>query len=161
MDPDLSFHVSSGGVVFGAPHNMRHGASVPLVPASVAAGGRPSAAGTVIATGFDMNMQARNGKWQAFGLRDGDRVVAWFCCHEAVDPEADCARILDVSGSPYEDDSGSHRNCEETRKAGVVVINRYDWTSSDKRGTLGEDEEHAQQANRWQMRRMMQPSARP
>jgi hypothetical protein len=89
-----------------------------------------------------MNVRARKGVWQAFGLRDGESVVGWFCCHDSlVDrAEAECRRILAVSGSPYEEDSGSSRNCDETRAAGVLVINRYDWSWTDRRGlVVGEE----------------------
>ena len=52
-------------------------------------------------------------------------------------------KILHVSGSPYEDDSGSQFNNENTVAEAVLVINRYDWGYYDDRGKeeLGIDDE--------------------
>ena len=79
VEPDLRFRVSSGGVAYGAPHNMTHGASAPLVTAKEAAdAGKPRPSGTVRVAAIDMNVRARNGEWDCFGLRDrGGAVVAW------------------------------------------------------------------------------------
>ena len=77
----MRFRVSSGGVAYGAPHNMTHGASVPLVAARAAATtGEPRSSGTVKVAAIDMNVRARNGEWHCFGLRYRGwrhRVVAW------------------------------------------------------------------------------------
>ena len=79
MEPDLRFLVLSGGVAFGAPHNIAYGASVPLVTATAAAeAGRPCPSGTVKIAPIGMNVRARNGEWNCFGLRDRDgTVTAW------------------------------------------------------------------------------------
>ncbi|PQE03547.1 histone-fold protein [Rutstroemia sp. NJR-2017a BVV2] len=52
-------------------------------------------------------------------------------------------KILRVSGSPYEHDSGSQFNNEKTTAAAMYAINRYDWGWYDKRGKeeLGIDDE--------------------
>ena len=73
MDPDQHFVVSSGGVAYGAPHNVAYGASVPLVSATAAAAaGEARQSGTVIAAAtIVMNVRARNGEWLCYGLRDG------------------------------------------------------------------------------------------
>ena len=79
MIPDSRFLVSSGGIAYGAPHNIVYGASVPLETATAASeAGGPRSAGTVIKGFIDMNVKARNGEWQCFGLRDreGD-ITAW------------------------------------------------------------------------------------
>ena len=79
MIPDSRFLVSSGGIAYGAPHNIVYGASVPLETATAASeAGRPRTSGTVIVGDSDMNVKARNGEWQCFGLRDreGD-IAAW------------------------------------------------------------------------------------
>ena len=52
-------------------------------------------------------------------------------------------KILRVSGSPYEYDSGSQVNNENTAAEAVLVIGRYDWGYYDNRGKeeLGIDDE--------------------
>ena len=67
--------------------------------------------------------------------------------------EEECARILKIAGSPYEEDSGERWNTDATRAAGVLVINRYDWSHWDSRGDstdyscLEEDEEDEVDSN--------------
>ncbi len=102
---------------------------------------RRDAAGTILCAGLDFNVRARNGEWVCFTLlgapSGGQRpVAAWFCCHSdwAVEAEGECKRILKHAGSPYEADSGDSFNTDRTRAAGVLVINRYDWSWTDTRG---------------------------
>ena len=64
-------------------------------------------------------------------------VAAWFLAHSGVDPQAEIDKILRVSGSPYEIDSGSLFNDKKTADKGVFVTNRYDWGYYD---TRSEDE---------------------
>jgi hypothetical protein len=94
------------------------------------------AGGTVKAQILQFNVTAKNGAWNAFQLvaKDTGRVCAWFVCHSSVDPEVEIDKILRVSGSPYEPDSGSQFNNENTVAEAVLVINRYDWGYHDKRG---------------------------
>jgi hypothetical protein len=70
-------------------------------------------------------------------------VVAWFLAHCDVDPEREVDKILCISGSPYEPDSGRAFNDNKTAAGGVFVINRYDWGYYDKRswGEIVEAEE--------------------
>ncbi|KAL8764754.1 MAG: hypothetical protein Q9209_007897, partial [Squamulea sp. 1 TL-2023] len=93
---------------------------------------------------LDHNVSAQNGTWNAFRLIDTteSRLAGWFVAHESVDVLQEIDKILRVSGSPYEDDSGSQYNDEKTMKEGVLVINRYDWGLYDKRAldVVGEDE---------------------
>ena len=65
-----------------------------------------------------------------------------FCCHEgtASRAEEECVRILKIAGSPYEADSGDSWNTAATRAAGVLVINRYDWSHYDSRGKSDEED---------------------
>ncbi|EFQ96661.1 hypothetical protein MGYG_08584 [Nannizzia gypsea CBS 118893] len=128
------FTILSGGICFGDLHNIWHGAiSDPMerlhfIP--------PQVSGTVIVHDVNFNIGARNGAWNVYQLVDIDscsEVVAWFACHVEIDPQAEVDRILHVSGSPYEPDSGSSRNCEKTVDNGILVINRYDWGCYDER----------------------------
>ena len=74
MEPDLRFLVSSGGVAYGAPHNIAYGASVPLMTATAAAEeAEPRPGGTVMIGDIDMSVRARNGEWNCFGLRDSEK----------------------------------------------------------------------------------------
>lgn len=87
------------------------------------------AGGTVKSQILQYNIRAKNGTWNVFQLilKGKDLVCAWFVCHSEVDPEVEIDKILRVSGSPYEYDSGSHFNNEKTAAEGVLVLNRYDW----------------------------------
>lgn len=131
--PYAAIFVSSGGLCFGALNNIWNGASMPVQPFPTDA--RPRTSGTVIRQPIEYNIVARNGTWNAFRLIDLERsqVAAWFLAHSDVDPQAELDKILRVSGSPYELDSGSHSNDDKTARQGVFVINRYDWGYYDKR----------------------------
>jgi hypothetical protein len=128
------FTVTSGCLCYGALHNIWHGATSPIqqFPNSVAR----HAGGTVKAQILQFNVTAKNGTWNAFQLvaKGTDNVCAWFVSHSDVDPEAEIDKILCVSGSPYEYDSGSQFNNENTAAEAVFVINRYDWGYYDNRG---------------------------
>ncbi|KAH6849964.1 hypothetical protein B0I37DRAFT_413399 [Chaetomium sp. MPI-CAGE-AT-0009] len=130
--PYATISVSSGCLCFGELHNIWHGASMPVqgFPAP-----RPRTSGTVKVQPIDFNVAARNGTWNAFQLIDvgTQKVAAWFLAHSDVDPEREVDRILRVSGSPYECDSGSTFNDDKTAAEGVSVINRYDWGYYDQR----------------------------
>ena len=126
--------VSSGRLCFGELHNIWNGATTPVqVPGLPTP--RPRAFGTVKAQPIEYNIAARNGKWNAFQLVDlvTKQVTAWLLTHSDVDPEREVDKILRVSGSPYEPDSGSTFNDDKTAAEGVFVINRYDWGCHDKR----------------------------
>ena len=137
------FTVTSECLCYGELHNIWQGASSPIqeFPASVVM----HDGGTVKAQKLQHNVRAKNGTWNAFQLlqKGTDSVCAWFVCHSDVDPEVEIDKILRVSGSPYEFDSGSKFNNEETAAEGVIVINRYDWGYYDNRGKqeIGVDDE--------------------
>lgn len=126
--------VSSGYLCFGSLHNIWNGASSPLqgFPSAPA---RPQAFGTVKTQPVEFNIVARKGTWNAFQLVDlrTSEVAAWFLAHSGVDPEREVDKILRVSGSPYEPDSGSVFHDDKTAAEGVFVINRYDWGYYDNR----------------------------
>lgn len=135
-----TFSIESGCLCFGELHNIWSGSLVPIqgFPSI-----QPDRSGTVKAHRLKFNIPARNGTWQAFQLVDIETEVVsgWFLWHSDVDPGREIARILRVSGSPYEPDSGSTMNNEKTRAEGVLVINRYDWGYYDARCRDEMDEE--------------------
>jgi hypothetical protein len=124
--------VSSGCLCFGALNNIWNGASMPVQDFPTP---RLQRSGTVKVHFIEFNIAARNGIWNAFQLIDltTNEVAAWFLAHSDVDPEREIDKILRVSGSPYEQDSGSVFNDDKTAAEGVFVINRYDWGYYDKR----------------------------
>ena len=126
-NPYAEFSVSSGCLCFGALNNIWNGASLPVQPFPKPA--PPRTFGTVRTQPTEFNIAARNGTWNAFQLIDLEtkEVAAWFVAHSDVDPNTEIDKILLVSGSPYEPDSGSHYNDEKTAQKGVFVINRYEW----------------------------------
>ncbi|KAE8143554.1 hypothetical protein BDV38DRAFT_276639 [Aspergillus pseudotamarii] len=128
-----TFFTKSGCLCFGELHNLWSGS---LAPIQGFPGIQPHRSGTVKAHHLEFNVPARNGRWQAFQLVDieTEMVSGWFLSHSDVDPDREIARILRVSGSPYEPDCGSTMNNEKTSAAGVLVINRYDWGYYDARG---------------------------
>ncbi|KAK6330542.1 hypothetical protein TWF696_003428 [Orbilia brochopaga] len=129
--PHARFTVTSGCLCFGALHNIWAGsfASIQAFPNV-----RPQPSGTVSAHQLEYNVSAKNGTWIAFHLVDiySQQVCAWLVCHSDVDPEREVDKILRVSGSPYEEDSGSRMNDDKTNQEGVLVINRYDWGYHNK-----------------------------
>jgi len=143
-----TINVSSGRLCFGGLHNIWNGASAPAVQGLPHIRLKPFATGTVKVNRIEYNVTARNGTWNAFQLVDiaSSRVVAWFLAHSDVDPESEIDRILSVSGSPYEYDSGSAMNDDKTEAAGVFVINRYDWGWYDDRSKdeVGDDVQEAE-----------------
>jgi hypothetical protein len=126
--------VTSGRLCFGELHNIWNGASTPVQLEGCPAP-RPQLSGTVKLQPIEYNIAARNGIWNVFRLIDlsTKEVAAWFLAHSDVDPEKEVDKILRVSGSPYEADSGSSFNDDKTAAEGVFVINRYDWGYYDKR----------------------------
>ncbi|KAJ6256561.1 hypothetical protein Dda_8424 [Drechslerella dactyloides] len=124
--PHARFTVETGCLCFGALHNIWEGslADVQAFPIT-----RPELSGTVAVHPLEYNVAALNGTWAAYHLVDvrSQEVRAWFVCHSDVDPEREVDKILRVSGSPYEEDSGSSMNDDKTNREGVLVINRYDW----------------------------------
>ncbi|KAL5331555.1 hypothetical protein ACEPPN_001089 [Leptodophora sp. 'Broadleaf-Isolate-01'] len=125
------FTVASGCLCYGSLHTMFHGASQPIQPFIPPPVQTPhQIGGTVMVQTYIHNTSAQNGTWIAYQLIDLERggvVSAWFACHADVDPEVEIDKILRVSGSPYEMDSGSQWNNEKTSREGVLVFNRYDW----------------------------------
>ncbi|KAH8659915.1 hypothetical protein BX600DRAFT_399818 [Xylariales sp. PMI_506] len=136
MEPSIDIHgtftVTSGSLCFGGLHNIWGGS---LEPVQEFRRVDPKRSGTVQRHDITHNVRAKNGPWNVFQLVDiGSRqVVAWFVCHTDVDPAQEIDKILRVSGSPYEHDSGSSVNNESTFAEGVLVINRYDWGYYDSR----------------------------
>ncbi|KAL8861900.1 MAG: hypothetical protein Q9178_001769 [Gyalolechia marmorata] len=136
------FTVHSGHLCYGLLHNIWQGALAE--PSSGLTAVQPRVTGTVKTHKLDHNVSALNGTWNAFRLIDTteSRLAGWFVAHESVDVLQEIDKILRVSGSPYEDDSGSQYNGEKTMKEGVLVINRYDWGLYDNRAldVVGEEE---------------------
>ncbi|KAL8885330.1 MAG: hypothetical protein Q9192_006661 [Flavoplaca navasiana] len=136
------FTVHSGHLCYGELHNIWQGALAE--PSHGLTAVQPTVAGTVMTHKLDHNVSALNGTWNAFRLIDTTqyRLAGWFVAHESVDVLQEIDKILRVSGSPYEEDSGSKYNNKETMQEGVLVINRYDWGLYDKRAldVVGEDE---------------------
>jgi len=137
------FTVKSGHLCYGELHNIWHGASVE--PVNGLTNAMPQSSGTVIIHNLDYNVPAQNGTWNAYQLLDttDEHLVGWFVAHESVDVPQELNKILRVSGSPYELDSGNRFNNEETAAEGVLVINRYDWGEYDERA-LSEVQERGQ-----------------
>lgn len=120
------FNVNSGHLCYGELHNIWQGASAE--PSHGLTAIQRRIAETVMTYELDHNVSAQNGTWNAFQLIDTTkaRLAGWFVAHEAVDVLQEIDKILRVSGSPYEEDSGSKYNDEKTIAEGVLVINRYD-----------------------------------
>ena len=141
--PHGEFTVNSECLCYGELHNMFHGSSQALqaFPPAV----EIDDGGTVRTQIVEYNIVAKNGTWNVYQLMDrpSKRLCGWFACHSTVEPESEVDRILRVSGSPYEENSGSRFNDESTFAEAVFVINRYDWGYYDNRGKEGvhEDEE--------------------
>lgn len=114
---------------------MCHGISMPIQPFPDAVDQHTG--GTVKSQILHYNIAAQNGTWLAHQLVDNtgekELVVGWFVCHSTVDPETEVDKILRVSGSPYECDSGSQFHNEQTVAEGILPINRYDWGYYDDR----------------------------
>ncbi|KAL8832648.1 MAG: hypothetical protein Q9170_004788 [Blastenia crenularia] len=141
-----SFTIKSGHLCYGELHNIWQGASAE--PSHGLPAVLPKISGTVLAHQLDHNVPARDGTWNAFQLIDTTTlsVSGWFVAHESVDVLHDVDKILRISGSPYDEDSGSSVNDEKTAAESVLVINRYDWGLYDKRaqdvvGTQGRYDE--------------------
>lgn len=119
--------VTSGRLCFGALHNIWAGACAPPVIGLPIL--RSRASGTVKTHPLEFNVPAHNGTWNAYRLIDlrDTQTTAWLVAHSSVDPVAEADRILRVSGAPWEPDSGSTFNDEDTQAAGILVVNRYDW----------------------------------
>lgn len=125
--------VVSGRLCFGGLHNIWDGASSPPVHGLPKA--RLEASGTVRVHWIDYNISAINGTWNAYQLLDltTNKSPAWFLAHSAVNPTTEVSKILCISGSPSDPDSGSSTNNAQTASAGIFVIKRYDWGYHDNR----------------------------
>lgn len=136
------FTVHSGHLCYGELHNIWQGALAE--PSYGLTAVHPRVAGTTMRHKLDHKVSALNGTWNAFQLIDTTkcRLAGWFVAHESVDVLQEIDKILRVSGSPYQEDSGSQYNNEMTMQESVLVINRYDWGLYDKRAldVRGEDE---------------------
>ena len=126
------FSVVSGCLCYGELHNIWHGASNPeqVFPPIV----ERRSGGTISSQIVQFNTVSRNGTWSAYQLIDQPtgRVCGWFACHFDVEPEAEIDRILQISGSPYESNSGNQFNNENTTQDAVFILNRYDWGYYDQ-----------------------------
>lgn len=127
-----SFSVTSGCLCYSAFHNIWQGSSV--APIQEFPSAKPKYGGTVRAHQLEFNIPAQNGTWNAFHLVEAstNQPSGWFISHSDVSPDLEIDKILRVSGSPYEPESGSHRNNDKTRAEGVFVIGRYDWGYYDQ-----------------------------
>ncbi|KAF3198756.1 hypothetical protein TWF192_000712 [Orbilia oligospora] len=96
---------------------------------------RPQTSGTIRTHELQYNIRAKNGTWNVYRLIDkrNNEVSAWYVSHSCVEPVRDIRKILRISGSPYEQDSGSTINTDDTQREGIFVINRYDWGCYDRR----------------------------
>lgn len=96
---------------------------------------RRASGGTVKCQIIHFNVAAQNGTWLVYQLvgKGSKHVEGWFACHSDVDPEIEIDKIIRVSGSPYEGDSGSQFHDKKTVAAGVLPVNRYDWGWYDRR----------------------------
>ncbi len=63
--PDERFEVTSGALCFGEPHNIEHGASVPIVSPTLV---EPKVSRTVFVHDIEFNIAAVNGQWEAYKL---------------------------------------------------------------------------------------------
>ncbi|KAK5655707.1 hypothetical protein OQA88_5640 [Cercophora sp. LCS_1] len=136
-----TINVTSNRLCFGSLHNIWSGASASRVDGLPKV--RFEASGTVKVQPVEYNIPALNGTWNAYQLirQTTNQVSAWFLAHSSVDPQLEIDKILKISGSPYEIDSGSSMNNEMTEKSGVFIINRYDWGYYDTRckDEIGDD----------------------
>ncbi|KAH7110409.1 hypothetical protein B0J13DRAFT_577899 [Dactylonectria estremocensis] len=123
---NASFEVTSGAVCFGALPDILQGSAAPIQPPP---NPRPRVSGTVTMHPLEYNVPAAKGTWNAYTLlqMEASQVEGWFAAHQNVDPLPELLKILRVSGSPYETDSGHTENNDETRAERVLLINRYDW----------------------------------
>jgi hypothetical protein len=128
LDTFATFFVTSGALCYGALHNIWGGA-VAAVNYEAFRNIQPHVGGTVKHHQLTHNVPALNGTWNVFQLVDVDTkmVTGWFASHIDINPMQEIDKILRVSGSPYEYDSGSSLNDNATEAEGVLVINRYDW----------------------------------
>ncbi|KAI9933206.1 hypothetical protein ASPWEDRAFT_42961 [Aspergillus wentii DTO 134E9] len=123
-----TFSVTSGGLCFGNLTEICKGASTTI---QAFPNVRPKVSGTVKAHKIEYNVAAENGTWNVYQLIDRELrcISGWFVCHSTIvdDPGQEMNKILRVSGSPYEAESGSKMNNDKTAAEGIFVINRYDW----------------------------------
>lgn len=137
VKPLATFEIHSGHLCYGALHNICHGASSDKVE-GLPSPQEPIPGGTIRRHEAAFNLPALIGTWNVYALigkyGDNMQIVAYFASHHSVDPASEIDKILRVSGSPYEPDSGSTFNDDDTARKGVYVINRYDWGWMDNRG---------------------------
>ncbi|GFF38328.1 hypothetical protein IFM61606_05989 [Aspergillus udagawae] len=140
------FSVTSGSLCFGDLAEICKGASNAIQPFPNV---RPRVGGTVKAHKIEYNVAAENGNWNVYQLIDRERggVSGWFVCHSTTvdDPGREMDKILRVSGSPYEPDSGSKMNNDKTAAEGIFVINRYDWISSSRNFDRDDNDSQSQE----------------
>ena len=112
---------------------MCHGLTLPTQPFPGAV--ESPSHGTVRVQIVHYNIAALNGTWRAYELVStrSNKCTAWFVCHDSVNPGSEVDKILRVSGSTYEFDSGSQWHSANTVQEGVLPINRYDWGYYDDR----------------------------
>ncbi|KAF2159754.1 hypothetical protein M409DRAFT_60529 [Zasmidium cellare ATCC 36951] len=143
--PLATFEIHSGHLCYGALHNIYHGASSDKV-GGLPLPQEPIPGGTIRRHEAAFNLPALIGTWNIYALigkyGDNMQIVAYFASHHSLDPAFEVDKILRVSGSPYERDSGSTFKDNDTAREGVFVINRYDWGWIDSRG--GEEVQEAE-----------------
>ncbi|GIJ84975.1 hypothetical protein Asppvi_003830 [Aspergillus pseudoviridinutans] len=119
-----TFSVTSGCLCFGDLAEICKGASSTIQPFPNV---RLRVGGTVKAHKIEYNVVAENGNWNVYQLIDWERggISGWFICHSTTvdNPAQEMDKILQVSGSPYEPDSGSMMNNDKTAAEGIFVIN--------------------------------------
>lgn len=84
--------------------------------------------GRVLVHKIEYNLAAKNGAWNAYQLvTSKGEVEGWFVSQSDVEPQQEITKILDVSGPDRGGGMTTWMNTEDSRKAGVFLINRYDW----------------------------------
>lgn len=133
-----TFELQSGHLCYGVLRNIYHGASAPKAE-GLPAHQEPVSGGTIRRHEHSFNLPALKGTWHIYHLigkyGEDTQTVAYLLSHSSVDPQTEVDKILRVSGSPYEHDSGSTFNDESTAREGIFVVNRYDWGWYDDRSS--------------------------
>lgn len=123
-----TFAVHSPGICFGPILDIHYASLQPVI--STPPEPESFLSGTVRKHNVAKCVPAQFGTWRTYpltSLRAPHDVTGWFAAHESVDPRAELEKLLRVAGSPYEYEPGNEQNNADTRKASVLLVNRYDW----------------------------------